>query len=239
MRGQGADPEISPATRVSALDERIPHRACPLFGHFYTGDILGQAVGEIDVDEGPAGPPGLQQPANDTGRMLFGGRPMGEAAVEIGLLAECDGRYAEDGGLHRRRAGARVGNKLAHVAAAIDPRQDEVRFAILQGLMDPHQHAVRRCPFDRVAPGGQAPQPDRIAKRQRMSRAALFVERRANPDIVAEFARDPVQHLDPRCAHPVIIRYQDAQLAGPFGELMHRRGSLQAHPYTHATPPAP
>ena len=54
-------------------------------------------------------------------------------------------------------------------------------------------------------------QPQRIVERERMGDARLVVFRRDHPDVVGQFARDLLAHVEPVRMNAVVIGDQDAQ----------------------------
>ena len=131
------------------------------------------------------------------GRVLLGGRPFDRLAVAA-ALAQRERRDVEQGRLHRRGDGARIGHVLAEVAAVIDPGEHEVDGAALDHDLEREQHAVGRRAVDREAAPRQPADAQRPVHGQRVRGAALIGLGRHHPDVAAELARDPLQDLEAR-----------------------------------------
>src|SRR6266851_2997463 len=126
-----ADPVVGAAARIDPFDDVATEAARALVRHTHTLDRARDHIGEIDVEQHVLRPV-LGQRATDHGRAVMRDRAPLHRVVAIVGLAEGDRGQAEQAALHGGGDGARVGDVVGDVGAAVDARQHDVGFAVLQ-----------------------------------------------------------------------------------------------------------
>jgi len=92
-------------------------------------------------------------------------------------LRDGERRDPQDGAFERRRHRARVGHVVTDVAAAIDPRDEQVGLT-LEHAQGPEIYAIGGRAVDGVDPVVDLPHCDRPMERQRVTGRTLFSIRR-------------------------------------------------------------
>ena len=144
-------------------------------------------------------------------RLPFDFRPSDRTAIG---LRQGDRGNAQHRPLHRAGDGARVGDVLGDVLAAVDARKDEIGRMVGHDFPDPHDDAVGRRAFQGEMARPDFPQPQRVAEGERMGDARLVVLGRDDGHVVRKLARDQFEELEPRCVDAVVIGEQDSHGAG-------------------------
>jgi hypothetical protein len=111
--------------------------------------------------------------------------------------------------------GARQGDVLGQVLAAIDARQHQVRSRSVDQLLHGHRHAVGRRALDGEAARIDAAHADRVRQGQGPAGPRLLVLRRADPDVVRQGAGDALQALQALGVDAVVVGEEDAHLDLP------------------------
>ncbi len=139
------------------------------------------------------------------------------------MLAQRNGRHAEQRRFHRCRHRAGIGYVLAKIAAGIDARERQGGPRILHDELDRQQDAVGRRAIDGIAPLTNLADAQGAAQRQRMTGAALLPLRGDDPDIGAKRARHRLEDTKAGRVDAIVVRDQNARRRQIDRSIKHRR----------------
>ncbi|MEZ4436924.1 MAG: hypothetical protein R3F65_31390 [bacterium] len=213
-----AEPVVGAAARVLALGDDVPVVAPAAARPAEAGERRAVGVGHVDVEHGARRPLAPEHERRDADRK-FGRRAIveGRAAVE----ADRERPEPEERGLHRASDGARVGDVVGEVGAAVDAADDEVgraRQQVVHGEVDAVGRAAVDCPAQRAA-GQRA---ERAAEADHARDARLFAVGRDDGDLTDRGERLG-ERADALCVEAVVVGDQDERA----GRQLHLRAAME------------
>src|SRR3990172_3644907 len=234
--GIAADPEILPSARIALLHDRLAVDAFPLARDPHSPDLARRDVGKVHVQKRVLRKPLSQHLVRDLGGEF---RRHVEPEVVPRYQGDGDRPDPQEGALHRRRDGARVGDVIPHVPALVDAGHEEGDLSLPENSVHREGHAICRRPLHRVYPPPDLSDPERWRQREGISRRAPFAIRRDHGDRAQGAERLRERH-DPLGPESVVVahQYEGGRIAHVSPTLSGKEmvGATGLEPATPSTP---